>query len=187
MRNLIVSALLLFTLSGVSQPSKDSLLIRDYKKVEERLLLMHYLDHFAIMYFVQHPDAGKAGNDANFVRYYNNVIGADAVLSAKVAEYLKYSANAVPDNYTKFMKLTAERNIRSFISIIETYGYPSGKRIKINLEDKDRIHAVFTARTDMDDKKLRKLLKSELQIGNLSATDYDAFMYFMNNRQQPVK
>ena len=184
MRNYLFSAaMLLASATCFSQPAKDSLLAKDYKQVEARLILMHYLDRTAINYFAQHPEATKNGKDADFILYYNNeVVNKNPALQVPVSDYLGYTASQ-PENSVEFIDRVAQKNIASLVSITEKYGYPSPQRIKINFEDKKNLLAViFVSRINKIDKKLKKLMKTELKLGNISSNEYENFRFYTNNR-----
>jgi len=171
-------------IAGFAQPVKDSLLAKDYKLVEDRLTVMHYLDHMATTYYDKHPEAKKGAKDSNFINYYNGVIvSGNPVVSITVPEYLGYANNEVPLNGTDFFGRVAEKNIQSLVSIIETYGYPSASRVKVNVAAKKNMMAsIFVSRTDKGDDKLKKLIKPELKMGNMSDNEYENLKFFMSKR-----
>ena len=171
--------------AGFGQPVKDSLLAKDYKQVEDRLMVMHYLDHMATSYYDKHPDVKKGLKDTNFINYYNGVIvSGNPVVAITIPEYLGYAANEVPLNGTDFFERVAEKNIQSLVSIIEMYGYPSASRVKVNVAAKKNMMAsIFVSRTDKGDDKLKKLIKPELKIGNISENEYDTLKFFMSKRK----
>ena len=175
----------LYCIAGFAQPVKDSLLAKDYKQVEDRLTVMHYLDHMATTYYDKHPEVKKGAKDSNFINYYNGVIvSGNPVVSIAVPEYLGYANNEVPLNGTDFFERVAEKNIQSLVSIIETYGYPSASRVKVNVAAKKNMMAsIFVSRTDKGDDKLKKLIKPELKSGNISENEYDTLKFFMSKRK----
>ena len=183
-KHIYSSLAFIYCIAGFAQPMKDSLLAKDYKQVEDRLTVMHYLDHMATSYYDKHPEVKKGAKDSNFINYYNGVIvSGNPVTAITVPEYLGYINNEVPINGTDFYDRVAEKNIQSLLSIIETYGYPSAARIKVNVEAKKNMMAsIFVSRTDKGDDKLKKLIKPELKSGNMSENEYDTLKFFMSKR-----
>jgi len=179
MKKIALSVFLLISLLAFGQPAKDSLLVKDHAQVEARLKLMHYLDTAVLKHFTSITKKEIVEGEG-LAYFYKKLVANSPVVWPSVAEYLGYT-NGFSSNSNDFLNNLYKKNLDELIFITKLYGYPSSERIKIEVDRKCVLAVVFMARTDYKFKEVKKLLKSEIRIGNISQKEYDVFAYITND------
>jgi hypothetical protein len=176
MKKSVFLLFLLCSLIASAQKERDSLLQRDYKQVESRLILMHHLDRAAVTLLVMDKtDRQKYTN--NFPAYFLAFIAFNnEELKREIFTYLDDYTLKTPED---FIGKVNEKNAQQLIEITEKYGYPSAKRIKVVLDEgKILSPVIFAIRPNTYHRKLSRLLKKESKSGNISTGEYSTFSAF---------
>lgn len=156
-------SLLLFSLSAVCQPAKDSLLHRDRDALSQKLQLMAYLDKAATRQLYNNA----VPQDAFAAYYRDSIVPNNPVPQMDIGQYLGFADGQIPP-HSGFTALVYRKNLLGLITITEKYGYPSTSRIKAG-----KISPLtFIIRTYEFDARLKKLLKQEYKLGNITEKEY---------------
>jgi len=160
------------------QAAKDSLLLKDYETVKEKLELMEYLDHKAVRSFVNGRNAdGETNNDFDFAAFYKDSVLAGNPTGIDISEYLDFRKGKQPKNADMFEERTVENNAESLFKLTKKYGYLCGQRIvKLKPEGRLRSGILCTQRTDAYHLLLKDLFQTEYKIGNMPESEYVFFM-----------
>jgi hypothetical protein len=189
MKKVILIVLLLFSISGFSQPEKDSLLTKDLDLVMEKLKLMHYLDQVGMEYWTMANQEVREASNKTFPYYFTSQIVKNNPTSIDIKEYLGMDLKEfVPIKWKDFLSAVYEKNIVEFIALTKKYGYMSFERMrKFDLVGKLSGNAVFVIRTKTHDKEVKKLIKKEFKIGNMPETEYEHFKFFLQRKSVLIK
>lgn len=184
MKKVLLLLLLFTSFSGFSQVEKDSLLIADKAAILDKLDLMFYLDHVGMEYLKMQGEQSRVESDKTFPYYFVNTIVKNNPSSIDLAKFIGFDFKEYkPVKWKDFLNAVYEKNLNEFIELTEKYGYLSIKRLKRLKDKKADGLVIFVVRNDTQDKKIKKLLKREKKIGNISQKDYDLFKFFLERKK----
>ena len=180
MKKIILVIYLLSISNAFAQPAKDSALARDHVQVIENLKLMFYLDDEATRYLALDIPAKNAG-DKDFPNYFRTILKRSSFLESKVLAFLGYNKASLPKDGFEFANTISNKNATALLSIIESYGYPSFKRIKQYTDEKLNAAGTFIVKSPHSYRKnFKSKLKQEYKFKNLSESEYEVYMVFVN-------
>lgn len=182
---------LLLSIPAFSQPEKDALLAKDSDSVLERLKFMHYLDEVGMEYWKMANNEIRETSDETFPYYFSSkIIKNNPASSIDIKEYLGFNFKEfVPITWKDFLYAAYNKNMLSLIELTDKYGYLSADRLKKYTAD-DKImdgNVIFAVRTNKYDKQLKKMLKHEYKLENISLKEYESFKFFLQRKNALTK
>ncbi|MCK7591099.1 hypothetical protein M0G43_10980 [Subsaxibacter sp. CAU 1640] len=166
MKVLLLILIFVSSISLYSQKEKDSLLKRDLNKVLQTLEFMAELE-------IYKPKIDKS---QSFEDYFDMNISKDIdSLKLKIINFLELKKPLSEYTHQRYYEIVYDRIMVEFINLIENYGYPSFGRInrfKTTHQFKNPIKFIQLAKPHMA-RKLLKIAKTELSLGNMSQLSYD--------------
>lgn len=168
--------------SGYGQPEKDALLQRDIEQVKDTLVLMKYLDQCTVE-FLRMTKQEISKSNSNFTYHYENtIISNNPAPSINIPVYLGYKNGYVPPTWQYFLTPVFEKNALQLINLIETYGYPTNKRIYGSANATTCMVIVDRAPQKYKD-ILWPLLKREKRRGNMTDIDFEFCKFFIKSNK----
>lgn len=177
--------LLFLAIPAFSQPEEDALLARDFDVVLQKLQLMHYLDQVGMEYWAMPNNEVRTTSDETFPYYFSSkIIKNNPVPSIDIKEYLGFNFKEfVPITWKDFLYAVYNKNMLSLIELTDKYGFLSADRLKKHTADEKMYgNVIFAVRTNKYDKQLKKMLKSEYKLGNISLKEYEGFKFFLQRK-----
>lgn len=169
-----------FIVKGYGQAEKDALLQRDLEQVKDTLALMKYLDQCTVEFFKMTKEEIAKSNSCFTYYYENTIVRNNPAATINIPEYLGYKNGYVPPTWQYFITPVYEKNALQLISLIETYGYPTNKRIYGSANATTCTVIVDRAPQKYKD-ILWPLLKREKRRGNMTEIDFEFCKFFIKS------
>lgn len=165
---------------GYGQAEKDALLQRDLEQVKDTLAIMDYLDKCTVEFLKMTKQEIKKSNSYFTYYYENTILSNNPTPSINIPEYLGYKSGYTPPTWQYFVTPVYEKNALQLISLIETYGYPTHKRVYGDGDASSCVVVVDRAPQKYKD-ILWPLLKREKRRGNMTEIDFEFCKFFIKS------
>lgn len=171
MKNLALLLLLLIAPLSYSQPQKDSLIHRDREIILEKLEFVEYLRKEAMKFFTTARFEAEIKNKTFSSYFTDSIVANNPLPQYNIREYLnlKTGKAIIPK---QFYEAVFIQNSHMVYDMIETYGYPTIKRLNTDIAVLKSFNNHIIYGDKKYRKKFRKLLKKEYKAGNLTKSHY---------------
>ncbi len=175
---------LLFSSSCFAQAEKDSLLLVDKDVIMQKLDLMFYLDEVGMEFWTMPGDEYRAKSNKKFPYYFINTIVRNNPTSINLKEYLGFDFKEFkPITWEDYLNAAYEKNITEFLALTKKYGFLSNERLNRSKDGKTKSLVTFLTRNSSLDGAIKRLLKKEKKIGNISEKEYEHFKFILKRKR----